>query len=321
MRITANPRVFSRYPSAWRQSARHVLELVSHHRVDLIHVHHPVGALYAIPAARRLGLPLVLHLHDGPPVKPLYSLALRHAVRHADRIICVSETARELVAATRADPGRVSVIHNGVDRVFLDGTHTRTPEVTGPGPHIGVFGVIEPRKGQDVFLRAAARLVSILPSAHFWIVGPLALADKAEYGRKLEALVRDAPLHGRVTFTGFRPDVARWMMAMDVVALTSVANESFGMVLAEALVLGRKVVASDSGGISEVIQDGITSRLVPPGDAAALAKAILALLQTGEASLHARATAAAVRERFSPEAFTARVAALYDSLPARNRKS
>lgn len=115
--------------------------------------------------------------------------------------------------------------------------------------------------------------------------GPLALPDKA----------------------GFRADVARWMLAMDVVALTLVGQESFGMVLAEALTLGRKVVASATGGTAEAIADGVTGRLVPPGNPSALA-AMLEAPGTG-----AQATAA-MRARFAPEVFCGRIAAVYDAV-------
>ena len=93
MRITPNPLVLAKYPLSWWSSARHILNEASGNQVSLIHVHHPVGALYAIPALRRLGLPLILHVHDAPPVKPLYAMALRLAVRYASRIICVSGAA------------------------------------------------------------------------------------------------------------------------------------------------------------------------------------------------------------------------------------
>ena len=315
MRITADPRVLARYPLGWWCGARQVLRAAERTRARLIHVHHPVGALYAIPAARRLGLPLVLHVHEVLPAKPMYAWALRLAVRRAARILCVSDSARALLSVTSADPARVQVIHNGLDRRFLAGGITPAPEVSGPGPHIGVFGVIEPRKGQDVFLAAAAALARRYPAAQFWIVGPLALADKAGFRVRLEALAAQPGLAGRVHFTGFRPDVARWMLAMDVVALPSVGQESFGMVLAEALALGRKVVASATGGTAEAIADGVTGRLVPPGDAAALAAAVAGLLEADAEGTGARA-AAATRARFAPELFCRRVAAVYDELLA-----
>lgn len=315
MRITTNPLLLARYPGALWANGQRLRRLAEEARADLIHVHHPVGALYALPAARALGLPLVLHVHDGLPVRPLYQLALRAAVRAADRILCVSGTARDLVETVPVDPARVSVIHNGVDRAFLDRPHEPAAEVTGPGPHIGVFGVIEPRKGQHVFLEAAARIAGARPQARFWVVGPVALADKAGYRAELEALVAREGLADRVTFTGFRADVGRWMRAMDVVALTSVAHESLGMVLAEAMALGRPVVASAVGGTPEVVTDGVTGRLVPPNDPAALADAITGLLNGDRQAMGERA-AADVRQRFSPDLFCGRVAAVYEEVMA-----
>ena len=126
-----------------------------------------------------------------------------------------------------------------------------------------MFGVIEPRKGQQVFLEAAKLLAARFPTARFWVVGPEALADKAGYARRLRAVAETPALAGRVTFTGHRSDVAAWMRAMDVVTLPSIAHESLGMVLVEAIALGRPTVASRIGGTPEVITDGENGWLVP----------------------------------------------------------
>jgi glycosyltransferase involved in cell wall biosynthesis len=246
-------------------------------------------------------------------------MALRVAARQASRLICVSGVAVELLEACGVGTGKATTIHNGVDRGFLGEVPEPRPEVSGPGPHIGVFGVIEPRKGHDIFLEAASRLSQRHPTARFWVVGPVALADKAGFATRLEAMAQASALAGRVTFTGFQGDVARWMAAMDVVALPSVEHESLGMVLVEAMALGRPVVASRIGGPMEVITDGETGRLVPPRDPQALAEAIEDLLATDRVALGARAAADA-RARFAPEIFCQRVAQVYEDA-LRSRRS
>ncbi len=313
MRISANPAVLAQYPLAWWRSAKHILRVASEQNISLIHVHHPVSAVYAGLAASKLKIPTILHVHDGLPARPLYSLALRHAVRHASRIVCVSQTARALVETVGIGPSKVEIIYNGIDPTFLDSRDAPAEEVTGPGPHIGVFGVVERRKGQHIFLEAATRVIQKYPTAHFWIVGPLALADKVEYLRELEALANDTSLRGHVTFTGFRADVARWMKAMDIVALTSVSHESFGMVLVEAMALGKLVVASNLDGPTEIIRDGVTGRVFEPGNPVSLSHAIEDLLKGDREQVAARA-AQDVLTRFSPQLFAQRIACLYDSV-------
>ena len=312
MRISANPAVILRYPFVWRRRAKELLQICLANSVHVIHAHHPVGILYAIPAIRQLGIPAILHIHEMLPAKPLYALALRRTIKMVSRFICVSAAARQLLDTAQVDEPKISVIFNGVDQQFLDAP-APTPEVTGPGPHIGVFGVIEPRKGQDIFLAAAAKVAERYPTAHFWVVGPLALKDKKDFAERLQSLAGASSLRGRVTFTGYRGDVARWMSAMDIVALTSVAHESLGMVLLEALTLGKPTIGTRIGVVPEIIKEGVTGRVIAPGDPEALAQAMTAMLGSDLHAIGQRAAADA-RERFSPDIFCRDVTAVYDQL-------
>jgi UDP-N-acetylglucosamine:LPS N-acetylglucosamine transferase len=74
MRITANPVELLRYPFEWWRSARYVREVAAREKVSIVHVHHPVGALYASLTTRALRIPMILHVHDGLPARPLYVL-------------------------------------------------------------------------------------------------------------------------------------------------------------------------------------------------------------------------------------------------------
>jgi glycosyltransferase involved in cell wall biosynthesis len=321
MRITADPRVLARYPRAWLEGSRAVERRCREHAVDLIHAHHPVTALYARRATRRLGIPMVLHVHETLPARPLYAAAMRLAVRGAAMVLCVSGAALRLALATGADPARTRVVHNGVDPRFLE---RREPDpapgalrAAGPGPHVGVFGVLEPRKAQHVFLEAAAMLADRFPTARFWLIGPAALRDKQSYVERLRRMAEAPPLRGRVALVGFQADVAPWLAGMDVVVQTSVAYESFGMALAEALALGRPVVATQVGGMPEVVREGETGLIVPPGDAAALAAALRRLLEAPETRRAFGVRGAAdARRRFAPAVFCRAVADAYDAVLA-----
>lgn len=302
MRITANPITLAGYFGAWRNASNSISSICRQKAIEIVHVHHPVGGLYCLAAVNEFKLPLVLHVHDGPPVKALYALALRKVASRANRIICVSSAAKQTLRDARLNSQDAFVIHNAVDPSFLGEPPLPACDITGPGPHIGVFGVIEPRKGQHIFLEAASLLAREIPSAHFWIVGPRTFDDKATYSRQLEEMRSSEALRGRVTFTGHRADIARVMKAMDVVTLTSVSHETLGMVLLEALALGRPVVTSRIGATADVVHDGQTGLVVPPGDANALARAIVRVL-SAEGREFGERGAADVRKRFSPAAF------------------
>ncbi len=320
MRITPNPLVLARYPWAIKQGAADILRQCRAFQPDIIHVHHPVTALYALPAARRLGIPMVLHVHETLPAKRLYALALRAVLPRVACLLCVSEAALELALAMGADPARARVVHNGVDARFLALAEPVVPapvQAAGSGPHVGVFGVLEPRKAQHVLLEAAASLAAEFPAAHFWLVGPAAQKDKQAYADRLQAVAASSALRGRVTLAGFQPDMIGWLSAMDVVVQPSVAYESFGMSLAEASTLGRPVVAARTGGMPEVVKEGVTGLIVPPGDAEGLAAALRELLRSPERRVAFGAQGAAeARARFSPDVFRRNVTQAYEAVLA-----
>jgi glycosyltransferase involved in cell wall biosynthesis len=217
-----------------------------------------------------------------------------------------------------ADAAQARVVYNGIDPCFFDEADATVKpaqvEKAGPGPHIGVFAVLEPRKAQHVFLEAAASLVPKFPQARFWLVGPAALEDKRAYAERLKRMIDASSLRGRAFLAGFQPNVHAWLAAMDVVVQPSTALESFGMALAEAQALGRPVIASRVGGMPEVVSDGVTGLVVPPGDAIALAAALSSLLEDPQrrADFGARGMAAA-RDRFAPDVFRQSVAEVYNT--------
>ena len=131
---------------------------------------------------------------------------------------------------------------------------------------------------------------------------------RAELARLAEAL----GVAESVRFLGFRTDAVDVMQLMDVVVLPSVAKEGLGLALVEAGFLGKATVGSDCPGIDEVVRDGETGLLVPPGDSAALARALGKLL--GDAALRARygqAGRARAEELFTLQAMAARAEAIY----------
>jgi len=151
-------------------------------------------------------------------------------------------------------------------------------------------------KGQDVFIRAMARVAQTIPNARGLIVGaahaeddkPGLLGGGETYARQLRALADE--LRAPVTFTGFVREPALVYAAADIIAHTSIAPEPFGRTVIEAMMAGRAVVAANAGALPEIITAG-TGLLTPPGDADALADALIRLLS--DAALRAHIGAAA----------------------------
>lgn len=177
-------------------------------------------------------------------------------------------------------------------------------------PLIGMFGRISRWKGQDVFLRAIAKV----PQVHGIIVGGALFAEE-EQELRLKALARELGLEDRVVFVGHVDDPMTLMAACDVVAHCSTAPEPFGLVIAEAMLAGTPVIATDAGGAREIVIPSETGQLTPLKDPEALAAAILRYLDNPRWSrqLAVRARMRA-EERFSASAMIRGFLTVVDSL-------
>ncbi|MCK6555427.1 glycosyltransferase [Candidatus Binatia bacterium] len=186
--------------------------------------------------------------------------------------------------------------------------------ITNGSPCVGVVGNIQEWKGQAVLVEAMARVVEAVPRARALIIGGVHRAG-AQYGDALRARIAELGLGESIAFTGFRRDVPDVMNALDVVAHTSVRAEPFGRVILEAMLLGKPVVATAAGGVPELIADGTTGFLTPPGEPAALAERLIPLLR--DADLRSRVGIEArrwARERFNLPRHVAETCAIYEQL-------
>jgi glycosyltransferase involved in cell wall biosynthesis len=156
-----------------------------------------------------------------------------------------------------------------------------------------------------------------MPGVHALVVGGALFSGEAAYEAELRARTELPALAGRVHMLGARDDVPRLLSACDVVVHPSVLAEPFGRVLVEAMLASRPVIATRAGGVPEVVTDGETGVLVPPGDARILGEALEALRRDAirSATLASRGAAHA-RERFSREAMLAGVRRVIDEVAA-----
>jgi glycosyltransferase involved in cell wall biosynthesis len=181
------------------------------------------------------------------------------------------------------------------------------------GPLIGMTGRLQRWKGIHVFIDAIARVRASRPDVRAVIVGG-AHETEPQHGAELRAQVHALGLDQAVTFAGFQSNVAEWMQAMDIFVHAS-DREPFGIVVVEAMALGKPVVAGADGGPAEIITDGENGLLAPFGDTESLASAILRYLDD---DAFAARVAAAARTRaavFDDRTFAANIiAALRESL-------
>ena len=274
---------------------------------DVVHAHDWVVAGAGVALASSLRCPLVVTLHATETGLHHGHLATdfsrwRHDVEcglaadAASVIVCSLDMRSEVSSGLGADPGRVVVVPNGVDPGAWVTTASQRSAARdtlggGDGPLVVLVGRLEYEKGGHDAIEALHR---VRAPAHLVLVGEGARRDD------LQALARRLGLGDRVHMPGRLADrqVAAVVATADV-ALVPSRYEPFGLVALEAMAAGTAVVASATGGLRDVVTDGVTGRLVPPGAPGPLAEAIDALIDdpTARRSVADQA-AAAVREHF-----------------------
>jgi glycosyltransferase involved in cell wall biosynthesis len=272
----------------------------------------PLAAKYALAAAVLARLPAVVATVQLIPTLELNRsslLQLRALSSGVDRYIAVSrEIAIELVERFRWPAGKVDVVYNAVEieRFGEPASAALRSQLTGgeERPVVLTCARLHEQKGHAVLLRAATEV----PGAVFALAG-----DGPEQGA-LKSLAAELGIADRIRFLGQRNDIPALLAACDVFALPSL-YEGSSLAVLEAMAARRPVVSSAIGGTDELIDDGKTGALVPPGDAGALAAALRRLL--GDAALRdslARRARERVESRFTREEMVCRVMGIYEEL-------
>jgi glycosyltransferase involved in cell wall biosynthesis len=261
-------------------------KLVRQLQPDFIHLHFCefYRSFFAMAALLRVPLAATYH-YSGEPVP---SRGLRRWLKHLrriglgwplKRITAVSNAAREKFAGDYlVDAERVSLTYNGTD---LLGFRERAPgfakgmelpaELQSASPKLLYVGALAAAKGVHIAIRALALAQTQLPMVTLTIVGDG--PDRAT----LEALAAELGVAQRVVFLGMRSDVPQLLAAHDTMLVPSIWKEAFGYVLIEAMAVGCPVIASDVGGIPEVITNDQEGLLVRPSDVVQLSDAIVSL--------------------------------------------
>lgn len=284
--------------------SRLIARAVAQYKVDLVHAQFKKEQLLLPAALGGRTLPVIWTEHGPlpdalaglPPARALY----RKAASLTQRIICVSDAVRQNLTFHGVPVDRLRVCHAGVDRSSLESKRERASLRTALGiaPDeflVGAVSRLVPLKGLKHFVEAATIVARDLPEARFLVVG-----DGPERAA-LEAAARAAGVDQRMVFLGYRQHVGDVLDALDLFVSPSLA-EGLGLSIVEAMLLNVPVVASNVGGIPEVLDHGNAGVLVPPGDSSGLAAAIRALLKDpGERRRLAAEGRERARSRFTLE--------------------
>ncbi|MDH7486934.1 MAG: glycosyltransferase [Anaerolineae bacterium] len=294
-----------RVRSHWQLNA--VLRLarfMRQQRVDIVHTHLFVGEFFGRLAAKLAGVPVVISTAQnayapGYLLPRAQVLAGRLLARLDDRLVAVSQGARDyLIQVEGVAPARIEIVPNAiawpepVSPAQVEAAR-RDLGAEGRSPLLGTVARLTPQKGLAYLLQALVTLRTRFPNLFCVIIG------EGELRAELEALAVRLELQHHVRFCGLRRDVPALLQCLDLFVLPSLF-EGLPLALLEAMAAGRPVVATDVAGSSEVIEDGVSGRLVPPGDATALAQAMAELLDDRErAQALARQGQETVRRRYT----------------------
>jgi glycosyltransferase involved in cell wall biosynthesis len=318
---------FSLGPRELRALVR-LYRVMRQERPHVVHTHTAKAGFIGRLAARLARVPVVVHTFHGHVLHGYYSPLKTHLLRRmehglarlTDGVIAVSEQVkRDLVTYGVAAAEHIRVIPLGLELdPFLEsdpcrGGFRRELQLNGVERLVGIVGRIFPIKNHRLFLEAAALVARENPAARFVVVGDGILRPE------VERHAQESGIADRVIFTGWRRDLPGIYADLDVLAVTS-NNEGTPVSAIEAMAAGCPVVATNVGGLPDLIREGETGYLVPPGDAPAAATALLRVLRQPEIARRMGETARkSVRERFSSQRLITDMERLYLELLGRKR--
>jgi glycosyltransferase involved in cell wall biosynthesis len=220
----------------------------------------------------------------------------KYLLKNTRRVIAVSQAVAEGLRSNGViESSKITVVHNGIDIERFAPSTAR--DVDHP-VLVGTVGHLAPIKGHDVFLRAAALISARRKDVNFLIIGE----DKSpqmDHRKSLESLITELGLNGSVAMQGWRDDIPSVLSSLTLF-VSAARSEPFGLSIVEAMAAGLPIVATASEGASEIIEDGVSGKLVPVDDAESLAKAINDLLDNPlECSRLGRNALLAAQQRFS----------------------
>lgn len=250
--------------------------IIEREKIDIVHAHSRVSQVASARASRREGVHYVSTCHGF--FKPRLSRKIYDT--WGEKVVAISNAVKDhLEKDFNVKPPRIELIHNGIDMEKFSSAFSYDEIASlkkvaglGEGPVIGTMARLSPVKGQRFLIEAIRRVVLKNSNVQCLIIG------SGPEETALKELAREAGLEGRIKFTGFLHKTAPLYLAcMDIFVLPSL-EEGLGIALLEALASGKSCIASDVGGIRDIIRNGENGILVPAADGQAIADAISRLL-------------------------------------------
>ena len=258
-----------------------LIKQVKGEKINLIHCHGYGSANFGRLTRIFTGVPTIVHTHDDDRYYPwhqkLADILLR---RFTDKSISVSEAVKDSSIKKRKIPtNRIIVMHNGIPldefKMLEQEEIEKEKKRLGIGPNIFIIGTIaklREEKGVEYLLDSIPAVLNSFPNCVFLIVGDGHLRSK------LENQSKQLRINQNVIFMGYCEKVTNLLSIFDIKVLPSI-TEGFGLVIVEAMAMGKPIIATYVGGVKEILKDGVTGLFVPPQDPKMLAEKIIYLLK------------------------------------------
>ncbi|MBP0125078.1 MAG: glycosyltransferase family 4 protein [Nitrospira sp.] len=260
-----------------RSAVRRLGALVGQLTPAMIHVNDIWWVPHTLSVVRynATSLPIVAHVRQ--EIEP--AKVRRYGLDRVDAVVAISRQIEASLIAGGVSASRVRTLYSGIDcsgrQPAVDRQAIRQMIGVSDGAVLlGTIANLFPRKGYEVMLRALPAIIRAVPAVQYVIVG----SDASGYGDRLKRLAQELQIAEQVHLVGFQDPVQPFLAALDLYVHPALL-EGFGLAVVEAMAMGKAVVATTTGGLPEVVAQGETGLLVPPGDAESLAVTVVSLLE------------------------------------------
>lgn len=266
-----------------RQSLRY-RKYITKNKIELVHLNNTILRNHNwMLAAKLSGIKCVTHERG---VNNHFPYLARFFARHIDAIVCISGAVEDNLKKQGMDSGQLVKIFNGIDPdcVIVEKKRSEilaTYNIPESSSVIGIVGNIRGWKGQEVVVRAVARIKEKYPDIRCLIVGDYS-ENERDYYDSLKTIIDELEITENIIFTGYQSNVASFMNAMEIVIHASILPEPFGRVLIEAMALSKPLIGSSEGAVPEIVVKGETGEMFKSGDDNELACSVISLLNDPE---------------------------------------
>ena len=316
---TFNPGKLLKYCLAFYRYARRFIREIRAAKADIVHCNSFTSTLYSILPAKLTKTPVIWHMHDILQDRLFNKIFIRVTALGADKIICVSDATKNALVKFGVRADKCDVIYNSIRN--SEARHNSLANfrqeigATGNSKIISMIGQLAEWKGQDVFIDATTKLVRKFSNFKCVIVGDVISPSEERYKKNIFRMVDTLKLSNYIIFTGFRSDVQKIINDSDVIVHASIKPDPLPTAIIEAMNSGKAVVATNVGGVPELVTNYRTGLIVPPNDPVALANAIAKLIAAPEKAAEMGTLAKQViQRRFNWRSNLRKILQLYNML-------